>query len=107
MKTAGLAFLAAGLLCGSTASGAQSSFDDYRAAVPPGYAPYGELVQVPPNGCVWDNLVYSNGAVIARWVRLPAYFQCENGTWTVTSPGDALFGPRVPERPGKVRPTPP
>ncbi len=62
---------------------------------------------MPPNGCVWDNLVYSNGAVIARGVRLTAYFRCEGGTWTITSAGDAIFGPRVPERPGRAQPAPP
>ena len=107
MKTAGLAFLAAGLLCGSAASGAQSSFNNYGRVVPPELIPYGEVTPVPPNGCVWDNLVYSNGAVIARGVPLTTYFRCDGGTWTVTSAGDVIFGPRAPEKPRNARPAPP
>jgi hypothetical protein len=107
MKTAGLAFLAAGLLCPAAASAAQSSFNSYGPAAPPGFLPYAEVTQVPSDGCVWDNLVYSNGAVIARGVPLTAYFRCEGGTWTVTSAGNAIFGPRVPERPGSAQPAPP
>ena len=107
MRTAGLAFLAAGLLCGDAASGAQSSFDNYRRVAPLELVPYSELTQVPPNGCVWDNFIYSNGAVIVRGDRLTTYFRCEGGTWTVTSAGDAIFGPRAPETPGSAQPTRP
>lgn len=107
MKTAGLAFLAAGLLCAAAASAAQSSFNNYGRVAPPVILPYGEVTPVPPSGCVWDNLVYSNGAVIVRGVPLTTYFRCEGGTWTVTSAGDAIFGPRAPERPGGAEPTPP
>jgi hypothetical protein len=107
LKTAGLALLATGLLCGSAASGTQSYFNYYGRLVAPALIPYGEAQPVPANGCVWDNLVYSNGAVIARGVPLITYFRCERGTWMVTSAGDAIFGPRVPERPGTVQPVPP
>ena len=107
MKTAGLAFLAAGLLCTAAASAAQSSFNNYGRVAPPVILPYGEVTPVPPSGCVWDNLVYSNGAVIVRGVPLTTYFRCEGGTWTVTSAGDAIFGPRAPETPGSAQPTPP
>lgn len=107
LKTAGLAFLAAGMLGGPATSDAQSYFNNYGRLVPPALIPYGEVQPVPANGCVWDNLVYSNGAVIVQGFRLITYFRCERGTWMVTSAGDAIFGPRVPERPGTVQPVPP
>ena len=107
MNVTGLAYLAAALLGGSAALGAQSPFNSYGRMAPLELVPYGELMQVPPNGCVWENLVYSNGAVIARWYPSTTYFQCERGTWTIISPGDAIFGRRAPERPVGAQPTPP
>lgn len=99
----GLAFLAAGLLSGFAAFGAQRPSTGYGPAAPPDLAPYGGLAQVPPNGCVWENVVYSNGAVIPRpYASLP---ECDRGTWTMISPADAIFGRTVPETPdGDPRP---
>jgi hypothetical protein len=37
--------------------------------------------QVPAGGCVWDNAVFSNGAIFERYIRRPFYFRCMNGQW--------------------------
>lgn len=103
MKMTGLAFLAAGFLSGSAHVAAQrpsASYGlGYGLAAPLQVAPYSELAQVPPNGCVWENAIYSNGAVIPQgYASLPVYFQCDRGTWTMISPADAILG-TVPETP--------
>jgi hypothetical protein len=102
MKIARLAFLVAGLLGGPAAFGAQSSFNSYGGLAQPELVPYGQPLQVPPDGCVWGNLVYSSGAVIAQCHPFSTYFQCERGTWTIIPPGDAIFGRRAPEKPGSA-----
>ena len=44
-------------------------------------APESALADVPPNGCVWGNLIYSNGAVIERPLANRIYFRCVQGSW--------------------------
>ena len=43
--------------------------------------PDSALAEVPPNGCVWGNLIYSNGAVIERPLTNRVYFRCVQGSW--------------------------
>jgi len=49
--------------------------------VPPEFVPYSALAQVPANGCVWGNLIFSNGAVIERQLTTRVYFRCVKGDW--------------------------
>jgi hypothetical protein len=44
-------------------------------------APESALAQVPANGCVWGNLIYSNGAVIERQLTNRIFFRCAQGSW--------------------------
>lgn len=104
MKMTGLAFLVAGLLNGSADVAAQRPSTGYGLgyglAAPLDVVPYSGLAQVPPNGCVWENVIYSSGAVIPQgYASLPIYFQCDHGTWIRISPADAILGPAVPETP--------
>jgi hypothetical protein len=36
---------------------------------------------VPAGGCVWENAVFSNGAIFERFLGRPFYFRCMNGQW--------------------------
>jgi hypothetical protein len=37
--------------------------------------------QVPAGGCVWDNAVFSDGAIFERYIGRQFYFRCMNGQW--------------------------
>jgi hypothetical protein len=36
---------------------------------------------VPPGGCVWENAVFSDGAIIERRRQPWSFFRCMNGSW--------------------------
>lgn len=36
---------------------------------------------VPAGGCVWENAVFSNGAIFERYLGRPFYFRCMDGPW--------------------------
>lgn len=36
---------------------------------------------VPTGGCVWENAVFSNGAIFERYLGRVFYFRCMNGQW--------------------------
>lgn len=84
-------------------SGGRAQAPNSQATTLPELVPYGALSQVPPNACVWANLIYSPGAIIATQVPMtsyfPSYFRCVQGTWEVTSPGEAMADMR-PRGPG-------
>jgi hypothetical protein len=90
MKTAALSLLAA-TVGGIAAGWAQPRPGDQLLA-PSEIIPYGAPVQVPTNACVWENLVYSHGAVIQIRAPLTTYFRCARGRWEIISPGDLMDG---------------
>jgi hypothetical protein len=67
----------------------QNQYNNGRAGAP-AYIPYGLPLQVPPAGCVWDNVIYSNGAVIERQNPVTTVYQCVRGSWKIIRPGELL-----------------
>jgi hypothetical protein len=68
----------------------------------------GAYVQVPPivprDGCVWNNTVFSNGAILERHQMPRAFFRCVQGSWrSFNSFYDATVG-RELARPGSATP---
>jgi hypothetical protein len=60
----------------------------------------GAYLQAPPmvprDGCVWNNTVFSNGAIIERHQMPWAFFRCIQGTWrSFDSFHDATVGREV------------
>jgi hypothetical protein len=80
---------------------------------PPLVGPPAEYVvplTIPAGGCVWDNAVFSNGAIFERFIGRPFYFRCMNGQWqSFYSFYEARIGrddPPSPARGPDRRPTP-
>jgi hypothetical protein len=66
----------------------------------------GAYLQVPPivprDGCVWNNSVFSNGAILERHQMPWAFFRCMQGSWrSFDSFYDATVG-RELARPGSA-----
>ena len=65
---------------------------------------------VPAGGCVWDNAVFSNGAIFERYLGRPFYFRCTDGQWqSFYTFYEAMIGrddPPILKRNGQQRPTP-
>src|SRR5260370_19906774 len=64
----------------------------------------GDYLQVPPtvprDGCVWNNTVFSNGAIIERRQQPWAFFRCMQGSWQSFDTFDAARIGREPAPPG-------
>lgn len=93
----------AALMLGDS-SGGRAQVPNSEATGLPESVPYGTLSQAPLDACVWANLIYSPGAIVATQVPMTSYFRCVQGTWEVTSPGEAMGGRRAPEESGTSRP---
>jgi hypothetical protein len=99
LHIAGAALLAAGLLLGGPTAWAQApSYSDGRLPAPQPVPPI-DITQVPRDACLWGNAIYSNGAVMVQPDLFTTYFQCERGTWSVISPGEAIFRRRAAAQP--------
>ena len=65
---------------------------------------------VPTGGCVWDNAVFSNGAIFEAYLGRPFYFRCMDGQWrSFYSVHEARIGSNEPPTPMRSlgqRPTP-
>jgi hypothetical protein len=65
---------------------------------------------VPVGGCVWENAVFSNGAIFERYIGRPFYFRCMDGQWhSFYSFYEARAGradPPFQKRSAEQRPTP-
>jgi hypothetical protein len=66
--------------------------------------PYGAMV-VPPDACVWANVIYSSGAIIPS--QIPTrYYKCVRGAWETITPGEAIIAQPPPQAPRPLRPRP-
>jgi hypothetical protein len=65
---------------------------------------------VPEGGCVWDNAVFSNGAILERYLGRSFYIRCMSGRWqSFYSYHDATMArdePPSPMRSSGQRPMP-
>jgi hypothetical protein len=60
-------------------------------------------VQVPPpipqGGCVWNNAVFSDGAILEKQQQPRAFFRCVQGTWQSFDSYDAARSGSEPAPP--------
>jgi hypothetical protein len=75
LAVAALSFLATSAFAESTVM----TLPSYYGGVPAGY--YEVPPAIPPNGCVWKNTVFSDGAILERREQPFAFFRCTRGTW--------------------------
>jgi hypothetical protein len=59
---------------------------------------------VPPDGCVWNNSVFSNGAILERRQMPWAFFRCVQGSWRSFDSFDEAAAGREFSRPGATTP---
>jgi hypothetical protein len=77
MRACIIGVLAAAVIAPSAS--AQVVKSESAAASPP--AEYLIPPPLPAGGCIWENAVFSNGAIFERYLGRPFYFRCVNGQW--------------------------
>jgi hypothetical protein len=63
------------------AAPADAQIVTYGPSVQSPLAEYLVPPQVPAGGCVWENAVFSNGAILERYIGRQFYFRCMSGQW--------------------------
>jgi hypothetical protein len=59
---------------------------------------------VPPGGCVWENVVFSDGAIIERRPQPRVVFRCVQGSWQSFDSFDAARAPARERAPAGAGP---
>ena len=83
---------------------ASAQFQPPNSEAPSVLTPYGAMV-VPPDACVWANVIYSPGAIVPSQIS-NRYFKCVRGAWEAVTPAEAIIAQPPPQGPRPLRPPP-
>jgi hypothetical protein len=85
-----LTIAAAALGCIPGLASAQTAGETAQQVVPT-LAPALIAPVPPPDGCVWNSTVFSNGAIIGERMEQPVYFRCTRGSWVAFTSSSAAI----------------